>query len=111
MICETTMAESKASSSKGAHTISYEAYAKLILHACKTPSLAVNGILIGRVTGSSVEVVDSIPLFHTSTLAPMLEAALTMVRPSAARGCVCFNVYCNVFVVFVAPPPLPPTAP
>lgn len=84
------MAESKASSSKGAHTISYEAYAKLILHACKTPSLAVNGILIGRVTGSSVEVVDSIPLFHTSTLAPMLEAALTMVRPSAARGCVCF---------------------
>eukprot|EP00729_Bicosta_minor_P007758 gene7758-32636_t len=52
-------------------------YAKLVMHACKHPTAAVNGILIGRLEGKTVEVTEVVPLFHTPlNLLPMLEAAL-----------------------------------
>mmetsp|Transcript_41099 Transcript_41099/g.131484 ORF Transcript_41099/g.131484 Transcript_41099/m.131484 type:complete len:235 (+) Transcript_41099:1177-1881(+) len=72
------------------YQLSQAAYCKAVLHALKYPSQAVNGVLIG--SGGSgqtsprgdkaVEVVDAVPLFHTRlSLAPMLEVALTQVRP------------------------------
>lgn len=58
------------------------AYSKVILHGCKYPHKAINGILIGEETknGESVRVIDAIPLFHQCLgLAPMLEIALTQI--------------------------------
>ena len=68
-------------SSTGAK-LSQKAYVKLMLHACKHHSSGVNGILLGEkvVAGQDVQVLDVVPLFHTSTLSPMLEVALDMVR-------------------------------
>ena len=63
-------------------TVSVKAYSKILLHACKYPHKAVNGILISGSVGSPNEVVivDAIPLFHQCLgLAPMLEVALAQV--------------------------------
>ena len=65
-----------------------EAYVKLVLHALKHKTSAVNGVLIGRVAEDAkasdgkvtVEVTDCVPLFHGQLgLLPMLELALTQV--------------------------------
>lgn len=58
------------------------AYSKVILHACKYPHKAVNGVLIGEEVKNNeqIRVVDAIPLFHQCLgLAPMLEIALTQI--------------------------------
>jgi len=65
-----------------AATIDSEAYITLFMHACKFPSRTVNGLLLGSVSGGGVSVQKTLPLFHTPLgLAPMLEAALMLVRP------------------------------
>lgn len=68
-----------------------QAYCKMVLHGAKYPHCAVNGLLVAeRPPGSRGReqagppslFVDCIPLFHgTLALAPMLEVALTLVRP------------------------------
>ncbi|KAL1498793.1 hypothetical protein AB1Y20_014100 [Prymnesium parvum] len=59
--------------------LSHDAYCVLFLHACKHPSKAVNGLLIGTVTDGAVRVTKALPLFHSSlALAPMLETALML---------------------------------
>lgn len=59
------------------------AYCKLLLHLSKYPYLACNGLLLAKNGGdkdSSIEIVDCIPLFHSSlTLAPSFEIALTQI--------------------------------
>ena len=60
------------------------AYAKLMLHVRKHPVTPANGYLLGSVSGMEddepvVSVVDSVPLFHSHTLAPGLEVATQMV--------------------------------
>ncbi|CAM9301853.1 unnamed protein product [Ectocarpus sp. 13 AM-2016] len=69
------------------------AYLKLMLHAAKYPWAAVNGFLLGEegLTGqaSVVAVKDAVPLFHTSTLAPLLETSAVMVDDHAARSGLC----------------------
>ncbi|CAN0449082.1 unnamed protein product, partial [Ectocarpus sp. 8 AP-2014] len=69
------------------------AYLKLMLHAAKYPWAAVNGFLLGEegLTGkaSVVCVKDAVPLFHTSTLAPLLETSAVMVDAHAARSGLC----------------------
>ncbi|PWA58064.1 hypothetical protein CTI12_AA367760 [Artemisia annua] len=64
------------------YSISQNAYIKLILHALKHKTTAVNGVLIGRLSGDVVEITDSVPLFHTSQigLLPSLEIALIMIE-------------------------------
>ncbi|PWA56133.1 hypothetical protein CTI12_AA419220 [Artemisia annua] len=64
------------------YSISQNAYIKLILHALKHKTSAVNGVLIGRLSGDVVEITDSVPLFHTSQigLLPSLEIALIMIE-------------------------------
>jgi hypothetical protein len=58
---------------------------KLVLHAAKFPHTAVNGVLLGSVSGGSageqqVDIVDAVPLFHSHhSLAPALEVALAQV--------------------------------
>ena len=64
------------------YSISLKAYSKIILHSCKYPHCALNGILIGSISKETqtVQIQDSIPLFHIGLgLAPMLEVALTQV--------------------------------
>ncbi|XP_047338090.1 ER membrane protein complex subunit 8/9 homolog [Impatiens glandulifera] len=66
------------------YVIAQNAYIKLILHAIKHKTSAVNGILLGRFSSSSdtdplVEITDSVPLFHSQIgLLPPLEIALNM---------------------------------
>ncbi|MFS8004674.1 putative ER membrane protein complex subunit [Helianthus anomalus] len=54
------------------------AYIKLVLHALNHKTSAVNGVLLGRISGEAVEITDSVPLFHSSQigLLPPLEIAL-----------------------------------
>ena len=63
-------------------TISPRAYGKMLLHCCKYPDKAVNGVVVGAVSkkDQSVQIQDAIPLFHLGLgLAPMMEVALTQV--------------------------------
>ena len=62
-------------------TVSSRAYTKVMLHACKYPHKAVNGVLLGReVEGGDLQLLDAIPLFHQCLgLKPMLEIALMQV--------------------------------
>lgn len=72
------------------YEISQTAYVKLVLHALKHKTSAVNGILVGRLKQSSasednnsisteaVEIIDIIPLSHSQLgLLPTLEIAIT----------------------------------
>lgn len=59
-----------------------DAYAKIVMHINKYPYLAVNGVLLGSKSNgdAAIRIVDYIPFFHGATLAPMLEAAMMLVR-------------------------------
>jgi hypothetical protein len=64
------------------YSITLKAYSKIVLHSCKYPHCALNGVLIGSISKETqtVQIQDSIPLFHIGLgLAPMLEVALTQV--------------------------------
>ncbi|KAL2650178.1 hypothetical protein R1flu_018306 [Riccia fluitans] len=71
------------------YELSQRAYIKIVLHALKHQYSAVNGVLIGKVSGagsgnedgnSKLEILDAVPLFHEQLgLLPMLELALTQV--------------------------------
>ena len=64
-------------------SMSKTAYCKLLLHLSKYPHQACNGLFLAksdRESNSYVEIVDCIPLFHSSlTLAPSFEIALTQI--------------------------------
>ncbi|XP_051118460.1 ER membrane protein complex subunit 8/9 homolog isoform X2 [Andrographis paniculata] len=63
--------------------IHQNAYMKLVLHALKHRTSAVNAVLIGRSVGggAAVEIVESVPLFHSQIgLLPPLEIALFMIE-------------------------------
>ncbi|KAK6162262.1 hypothetical protein DH2020_002103 [Rehmannia glutinosa] len=65
------------------YEIHQNAYLKLVLHALKHRTSAINGILLGRSSadGATVEIVDSVPLFHSQiSLLPPLEIALIMIE-------------------------------
>ncbi len=64
------------------YSITLKAYSKIVLHSCKYPHCALNGVLIGSISKETqtIQIQDSIPLFHIGLgLAPMLEVALTQV--------------------------------
>eukprot|EP00490_Sorites_sp_Unknown_P018397 CAMPEP_0114643288 /NCGR_PEP_ID=MMETSP0191-20121206/3299_1 /TAXON_ID=126664 /ORGANISM="Sorites sp." /LENGTH=195 /DNA_ID=CAMNT_0001855563 /DNA_START=29 /DNA_END=616 /DNA_ORIENTATION=+ len=52
-----------------------EAYAKAVLHVCKHSSSSVLGLFLGHADGKVIKVVDTVPLFHTHALGPMLKIA------------------------------------
>lgn len=58
--------------------VSPAAYTKMMMHASKHASWAVDGLCLGRIVGDAVEVDDVFPLFHNGTLGPMLEAATSV---------------------------------
>ncbi|KAI9026829.1 chlorophyll antenna size regulatory protein [Hyaloraphidium curvatum] len=65
--------------------VSSTACAKILLHSAKYPSVAVNGILLGRKTDTGLSVLDAVPLFHTNlNLFPMLEVGLEQIDAFAA---------------------------
>lgn len=63
-------------------SLTSSAYLKPLLHAAKYPSSPVFGLLIGVKTKGSRSwlITDSVPLFHTHILAPMLELAFIQVE-------------------------------
>jgi len=63
-------------------SLTSSAYLKPLLHAAKYPSSPVFGLLIGIKTkgARSWLITDSVPLFHTHVLAPMLELAFIQVE-------------------------------
>ncbi|KAI9334910.1 hypothetical protein BDR26DRAFT_920670 [Obelidium mucronatum] len=66
-----------------ASTITPPAYAKLILHAAKYPSVSVFGVLLGPSSGS---ITDAVPVVHDFVaLSSFLEAALEQIKIHAAR--------------------------
>ncbi|KAK4386887.1 ER membrane protein complex subunit/9 [Sesamum angolense] len=70
-------------SGEARYEIHQTAYIKLVLHALKHRSAAVNGLLLGRASpdAAAVEIVDSVPLFHSQIgLLPPLEIALIMIE-------------------------------
>ncbi|KAI3466401.1 hypothetical protein Pfo_023064 [Paulownia fortunei] len=70
-------------SGESRYVIHQNAYLKLVLHALKHRTSAVNGVLLGRSSAdvAAVEVVDSVPLFHSQIgLLPPLEIALIMIE-------------------------------
>ncbi|KAJ7963585.1 ER membrane protein complex subunit 8/9-like [Quillaja saponaria] len=72
------------------YEISQNAYIKLVLHALKHRTSAVNGILIGRISSENevVEITDSVPLFHSHIgLLPQLEISLILIEECyASKG-------------------------
>lgn len=72
------------------YQIQQNAYIKLVLHAFKHKTSAVNGILLGRLSGDGmVDIVDSVPLFHSQIgVLPPLEIALIMVS-YCSFSCIC----------------------
>eukprot|EP00434_Breviolum_minutum_P011085 symbB.v1.2.009780.t1/scaffold574.1/size185248/5 len=52
-----------------------QAYAKAVLHLCKHSSSSVLGLFLGHADGKLIKVVETIPLFHTHSLGPMLKIA------------------------------------
>ncbi|KAL9226656.1 hypothetical protein vseg_002443 [Gypsophila vaccaria] len=65
------------------YEIGQNAYIKLVLHAMKHSTTAVNGVLVGRfdVSKGVVEISESVPLFHSNTgLLPPLEIALMQIE-------------------------------
>jgi len=57
----------------------HEAYCAIFLHACKHPTRAVNGLLLGSAADDGLTVRKVLPLFHSSfALSPMLEVALML---------------------------------
>lgn len=85
------------------YQIGQNAYIKLVLHALKHKTSAVNGLLLGRLSSGSdvvvVEITDSIPLFHSQIgLLPPLEIALIMVPLSLSIFS--FIIYiCMMFLI------------
>ncbi|KAL0320898.1 UNVERIFIED_CONTAM: ER membrane protein complex subunit/9 [Sesamum radiatum] len=70
-------------SGEARYEINQTAYIKLVLHALKHRSAAVNGLILGRASSDAavVEIVDSVPLFHSQIgLLPPLEIALIMIE-------------------------------
>ncbi|CAN0375415.1 unnamed protein product [Ascophyllum nodosum] len=68
-------------------TVEGSAYLKLMLHAAKYPWAAVSGFLLGdadTAAADQVVVKDAVPLFHTSTLSPLLETSAVMVEAYAS---------------------------
>jgi guanine deaminase len=65
------------------YSLSENAYLKIFFHAAKHPHLPVNGVLLGRRTSDVVVIEDVIPLLHHWTsLSPMMEIGLDLVRQS-----------------------------
>lgn len=61
--------------------VDVHAYAIPLLHAAKYPSSAVCGVLLGTNTTDGLQVKTAVPFFHHwTTLTPMLEVALKLVK-------------------------------
>lgn len=76
-------------------SLSLRAYSKVVLHACKYPHKAINGIFLAEETKHAsdlLRIVDAIPLFHQCLgLAAMLEIALGQIE-----------TYCKENQLFIA---------
>ncbi|XP_015900907.2 ER membrane protein complex subunit 8/9 homolog [Ziziphus jujuba] len=72
------------------YEIAQTAYIKMVLHALRHRTSAVNGVLLGRVSPQNdvVEITDSVPLFHSHIgLLPQLEISLILIEEYyAAKG-------------------------
>ena len=66
-------------------TILPAAHCKLVLHAAKHPCSPVLGLLIGYRSSGAWVIVDSVALFHSHALYPMLELGFLQTEEYCAR--------------------------
>lgn len=86
------------------YEIHQNAYMKLVLHAVKHRNSAVNGVLLGRSSadGDSVEIVDSVPLFHSQIgLLPPLEIALIMVFHQSTLNTLHLFIFFPLILIYI----------
>jgi hypothetical protein len=57
------------------YSINESAQAKMLLHVIKYHKFDCIGVLVGKKDGSSVQIVDAVPLFHQRLMTPTLEVA------------------------------------
>ncbi|ORY05333.1 UPF0172-domain-containing protein [Basidiobolus meristosporus CBS 931.73] len=63
------------------YNVASAVYSKIIFHAARYPHQLVNGVILGKKSGSGYTLVDVVPLFHQWTnLEPMLEVALRQIE-------------------------------
>lgn len=82
------------------YEIGQNAYIKIVLHALKHKSSAVNGVLVGRYDAGKgiVQISDAVPLFHSNTgLLPSLEIALMQVCSFSSHLWCKFHCCLNIF--------------
>ncbi|KAF8056945.1 hypothetical protein FPV67DRAFT_1529524 [Lyophyllum atratum] len=66
------------------YTVSEPAYLKIFFHAAKHPHKPVNGVLLGKKSGTVVVIEDTVPLLHHWTsLSPMMEIGLDLAEQYA----------------------------
>ncbi|RHY32376.1 hypothetical protein DYB32_002636 [Aphanomyces invadans] len=68
-----------------AYRVSEEAQLLMGLHAAQYPHLSVVGLLVGRDSGNTIEVVKAFPVCHQAPTAPLLEYASTSIEVEAAK--------------------------
>jgi len=62
------------------YTLASPAYLKIWFHAAKYPHQPVNGVLLGKESEGTVQILDAVPLLHHWTsLSPMMEIGLELV--------------------------------
>ena len=92
------------------YTVSAEAYYKIFFHTAKHPHKPVNGVLLGTqslsgksgTTRGPITIADAVPLLHHWTsLSPMMEIGLDLVR-SLSPLCCCDKKVNGAFYGFLS---------
>mmetsp|Transcript_32494 Transcript_32494/g.90493 ORF Transcript_32494/g.90493 Transcript_32494/m.90493 type:complete len:204 (+) Transcript_32494:103-714(+) len=71
---------------EGEVVVSPLAFTMIAMHSLTYPTAQVHGILIGSLQGSTVKVVDALPVCHESPTKPLVESALAMSLSSLQDG-------------------------
>jgi hypothetical protein len=77
-------------------TLSQKAFVTSLLHACKHVTTPVYGVLLAEPLkdNSVLRIVESVPLFHETPMAPLLEVAMTMIsKECATSGLIPVGIY------------------
>ncbi|ETV73680.1 hypothetical protein H257_11779 [Aphanomyces astaci] len=67
------------------YRVSEEAQLVMGLHAAQYPQFSVTGLLVGRDSGNTIEVLKAFPVCHQSPTAPLFEFASTSIEVEAAK--------------------------
>eukprot|EP00919_Chromeraceae_sp_WS-2016_P029136 GHVR01069081.1.p1 GENE.GHVR01069081.1~~GHVR01069081.1.p1 ORF type:complete len:239 (+),score=46.35 GHVR01069081.1:63-779(+) len=79
------------------YNISKLAYVKMALHCLKYPKNVINGIFIGyinKLDDNNIDIIitDTVPLFHTNILSPMMKLSCVMIEEYCNKQCPKLNI-------------------